>query len=276
MIYRLYTPCLELADIVLGYWYSPVPAKLYKEQLYATPLFEGMVFNFTGLVEARENEGKTACLDKTSYIMGQSKSCTRISGYHRDGGYIIGVRFRPLGLAKITGINMVQLAGNLIDAEDLWCGEMQRLYEAMEEAPDISSTIGVLEDFFKKRRHAVHPDQRLGSVAAAISLMEATKGNISCETLQKLTNTSKKSLERNFLNFHGIHPKEYLRIVRFNFARRAMEKSLESNLTGLAHNLGYFDQSHFIKEFKRFSGSTPGDYLKMIEEEHKKRSIPID
>ena len=119
MLYRLYTPCLELADIVLGYWYSPVPAKLYKEQLYATPLFEGMVFNFTCLVEARENEGRTTYLDKTAYIMGQSKSCTRISGYHRDGGYIIGVRFRPLGLAKITGINMVQLAGNLIDAEDL-------------------------------------------------------------------------------------------------------------------------------------------------------------
>jgi AraC-like DNA-binding protein len=153
---------------------------------------------------------------------------------------------------------------------------MQRLYEAMEAAPDISSTIGVLEDFLKQRRRAVYPDQRLDGVAAAISLMEATKGNISCETLQKLTNTSRKSLERNFMNFHGIHPKEYLRIVRFNFARKVMEKSLESNLTGLAHNLGYFDQSHFIKEFKRFSGNTPRDYLKIIEEEHKKRSIPID
>lgn len=276
MLYRVYTPAPELADIVVIYWYSPIAANLYKEQLYATPLFEGLVFNFANLVESRESEGRIMSMDKTAYILGQTRSYTRISGCHRNGGYIIGVRFKPLGLAKITGINMTHLTDHAIDAEDVWSGEMKLLYEAMDEAKTIESSIAVLENFLKNRRRIVRVDSRLHTVAAAISIMERNRGNLSCQMLQGLTNTTKKTMERNFMNYHGMKPKTYLRIIRFNFARRAMEHSLKTNLTELAHHLGYFDQSHFIKDFKRFSGGTPTEYLKIIEEEHKKRSIPID
>jgi AraC-like DNA-binding protein len=276
MLYRVYAPTPELADIVSGYWSAPVEPNTYSEQLYATPLFEGMVFNFTHLVETLEYAGQTACLDRTAYIFGQTKSWTRISGCNQDGGYIIGVRFKPLGLVKITGINMVHLADKAIDAEEIWGNELKWLCEAMQEAHNLESAIIILENFLKKQREKIHLHARLNHVCQALPLMKQHNGNISCETLQDLTNTTKKTLERAFLNYHGMQPKMYMRIIRFNFIRNVLERCIKTNLTELAHQLGYFDQSHFIREFKQFSGYTPTQYLKIIEEEHRKRTIPVD
>lgn len=276
MLYRIYTPRPELADIVACYWHSPIESKSQLTHRYNTPLFEGLVFNFTKLKELRQYEGKTISMYKTAYILGQTEShCTTI-GNHENGGYIIGVRFKPLGLAKITGINMVHLAGQVIDAEDVWGNKLEWLCEAMQGANSIEAATVVLERFLIAQRRTVHLHYRVKNVMQAISLMKARKGNISCKMLQDLTNTSRKTLERAFLNFHGISPKAYIRIIRFNFAKQRINSSARSNLTELASHLGYFDQSHFIKDFKKFSGQTPTGYLKTIEEERRKRTIPTD
>lgn len=276
MLYRLYAPCPELADIVVGYWFAPIDAHSRSEQLYATPLFEGIVFNFTNLVERHEYKGEKIYLDKVAYILGQTTSYSRISGCNDDGGYLIGVRFKPLGLAKIAGINMVHLADRSVDAEEIWGNEMVWLCEAMQEAGSVEGAIMVLEDFLKKQRRKIRLHSRLDSVSHSISLMEKHQGNISCETLQNLTNATKKTLERTFLNYHGIHPKTYIRIVRFNFVRKMMEQGLKTSLTDLAYQVGYFDQSHFIREFKQFSSHSPTEYLKIIEDVRRKRGIPVD
>lgn len=276
MLYRVFTPTPELIDIVACYWYAAIAPHCHSSQQYNTPLFEGMVFNFTQLKEYRQYEGKTTCMTKTAYVFGQTTSCSIISGTHEDGGYIIGVRFKPLGLAKITGINMVHLANKSIDAEDIWSRELKWLCEAMRECKSPEATILVLENFLKEQRRKVHLHDRAKHVGQAISLMKAQKGNITGEVLQNLTNISRKTLERAFVNFHGLKPKIYNRIIRFNIAAQLMDNGTHQNLTELAYRLGYFDQSHFIRDFKQFSAKTPTEYFRTIEAERSKRTIPVD
>lgn len=276
MLYRIYTPTPELANIIDCYWHAPIEANSNSTQQYNTPLFESLVFNFTKLKEFHQYEGKTTCIHKSAYFFGQTKSYTVISGTHEKGGYIIGVKFKPLGLAKVTGINMAHLTGRVVDAEDIWGNKLEWLCEAMQESNSIEAAIIVLEQFLKEQCKAVYLNPRINSVAQAIAMMKAHNGNVSCKMLQDLTNTGRKTLERAFINFHGMHPKTYIRIIRFNLAKQRMGDRHHINLTEIAHHLGYFDQSHFIKDFTKFSGQTPTGYLKTIKEERRKRTIPAD
>lgn len=63
-------------------------------------------------------------------------------------------------------------------------------------------------------------------------------------------------MERAFLKYVGYTPKHYYRIVRFNKALRQMHESKKS-LTSICYDCDYYDQSHFIKDFRQFTGTTP-------------------
>ncbi|HEY9559732.1 MAG TPA: helix-turn-helix domain-containing protein, partial [Anseongella sp.] len=63
-----------------------------------------------------------------------------------------------------------------------------------------------------------------------------------------------------FLAQVGLSPKRYARICRFNMVRELFDKDPSRNWQEVAFSLGYYDQSHFIREFKEFSGKTPHEY----------------
>jgi len=70
-----------------------------------------------------------------------------------------------------------------------------------------------------------------------------------------------------FGSFIGLTPKIFCRILRFQQARVLAEKLEAPNWAELAVSCGYFDQSHLIKDFKEFSGSTPRTYS--VQQQHK-------
>lgn len=82
--------------------------------------------------------------------------------------------------------------------------------------------------------------------------------NIACQT-----GYSHKHLVALFEKYVGVSPKSFLRILRFQKAVREMENTGKADLTRLALDCGYYDQSHFISDFKTFSGYTPLVYSKM-------------
>jgi AraC-like DNA-binding protein len=68
-----------------------------------------------------------------------------------------------------------------------------------------------------------------------------------------------KKLERLFLKYVGYTPKSYFRLLRFNRALRQIHRRKDF-LTSIALDCGYYDQSHFIKDFKQFTGLSPGRF----------------
>jgi|WetSurMetagenome_2_1015567.scaffolds.fasta_scaffold185651_2 transcriptional regulator GlxA family with amidase domain len=79
--------------------------------------------------------------------------------------------------------------------------------------------------------------------------------------LAKTHNISSRHLERKFREYSGMPPKLYSRIARFQRAVRSYGSTTHGSLTSLALDCGYYDQSHFIHEFKTFSGYSPGQYF---------------
>jgi AraC-like DNA-binding protein len=86
----------------------------------------------------------------------------------------------------------------------------------------------------------------------------------SLETVEQLSaqfNLSQRQFERKFTEYAGFTPKVYSRIIRFQSALSHYGSDYKS-LTDIAYECGYYDQSHFIHEFKEFSGYHPGQYFK--------------
>ncbi len=105
---------------------------------------------------------------------------------------------------------------------------------------------------------------RIKRIDAAIQRMYITP-QISVNELSSIACLSKKQFERLFHSFVGINPKEYTRIVRFQKALAQMQHQAgkEINQAQIAYASGYADQSHFIREFKKFCGYTPVSLLKV-------------
>lgn len=89
---------------------------------------------------------------------------------------------------------------------------------------------------------------------------------ISVTELASITCLSKKQFERLFNELVGANPKEYARVVRFQKSLKLLQHcSEDTNQAQLAYQCGYADQSHFIREFKQFSGYTPLSLLNVCK-----------
>ena len=91
----------------------------------------------------------------------------------------------------------------------------------------------------------------------AVKLIRSTGGRLSIEEVGESVGLSRKQLERKFVSTVGTTPKTFARISRFLNICHHLDKYRGSTLTRLAHECGYFDQAHFIREFSAFTGFTP-------------------
>ena len=264
MIYRKFMPCMALAEVISHFWYSKVELQGAIIQHHPTPLLQGLAFNFTKAAEHHTYNDKVVTLDKQAYFFGQPVSPREITS-HEKGIDIIGVSFRPLGIAKVTGVNMEHLADQIIAAEDIWGRAVETLCDAMQSAGSLEGAIQVLQSFLLSRYECTRLHYRVDNVNSALSLIEQSNGMISIRDLQDQTNTSRKTLERAFLHYLGLKPKFYSQIVRFNAAKAWIDRRVgQQNISGFAYDTGYYDGSHFASEFKRFSGMAPKAYIQHL------------
>lgn len=261
MIYKLYKPIPALAEIVEYYWYSKIEIDGIVVRHHPTSLLQGLAFNFNKHEENHVYNGKVLKLYKQAYLFGQP-TCSHIIS-NGSGVDILGVKFKPLGIAKVTGINMEHLADCIISAESIWGRELDILCDEMQSATNLEGSISVLEKFLLRKSTQVKLHHRVNNVENALALIKYSNGAINTQSLQYKTNTSRKTLERAFINFVGITPKLYSKITRFNAVKHFLDQETRcQNLSGLAYDLGYSDGSHLSAEFKRFSTISPGEYLK--------------
>lgn len=91
-----------------------------------------------------------------------------------------------------------------------------------------------------------------------------TAGRVSIESLAEETGYTPRYLDRSFREETGLSPKQLAKIVRFQTAVSALNAPNGRNLTEIAMDLGYYDQSHFVHDFKAFTGLTPKKYEALL------------
>ncbi len=130
--------------------------------------------------------------------------------------------------------------------------ELILLEERLCEAGSDAGRIQVVEQFLLSRLRLSTPD---ALVLAAIAMIFERHGNIRMNEMAALLHTSQSPLEKWFRKIVGATPKKFASIIRFKYILQQFRS--QTSLTSLAYESGFYDQAHFIKEFKTFTGDTP-------------------
>lgn len=133
--------------------------------------------------------------------------------------------------------------------------------EQFLEATHPQAAVDAIDQFMLSRLRPVNHDVQL---LQALHLIRITKGQIPVTELSDRVYCSQSLLEKRFRKALGLSPKKFSSLVRFNST--IYHHSPETPLTQKAYNAGYFDQAHFTREFKAFTGHPPRNVFRNLEQ----------
>lgn len=167
----------------------------------------------------------------------------------------VRVGFHPGGLFRLLGISMSEMIDASYDATEVFGNELNDVNGKLQEAKTFDVIYGVIEKFLlqkvRKLKKALPFDR------AMLELLKV-KGNLTVDQIASLACLSVRQVERVSKERIGIPPKMFARLTRFSNAYRMRENFSALSWTSIAHECGYFDQMHFIRDFKEFAGVAPG------------------
>ena len=172
------------------------------------------------------------------------------------------INFKLGGLCKIFDVLAVQFMNRIVSAEDLFGSGIKVLYEQLCTANGIEQMAESTNKFLINHLKRKSSNTYQNIINRISNLIIRNAGIIDIAQLAGQANMSIRTLERHFIKQTGITLKLLCSIARFNRAFSLKLNSPEENWTSVAQWCGYFDQMHLIREFKRFSGSTPSIFLK--------------
>ncbi len=133
------------------------------------------------------------------------------------------------------------------------------LEQKIIDAPSTQTRIEAVERFLLDKL----TDQSIADniVKSTIQALSETKGKESINSILKDDPSKRRNLERKFSKQVGISPKQLGRIIRLQAALKMMLSNKGEKLTQIAYESEYYDQAHFTKDFKEFTGTNPKEYL---------------
>ena len=174
----------------------------------------------------------------------------------------IAVRFRAGMLHRFTDLPGRELIDRVLAIDDLWGQAGRELAQRVAESDVIPERLQLIQHFLS-RQLRLEPVDNL--VERAVSLLYRESSSISIAQLAMRLNLSRRQMERRFLALTGQHPAETRRLGRFQKAVRSLLLSPATAPLDAALAQGYYDQSHFSRDFRELTGDPPGCFLKMAQ-----------
>ena len=254
MRYQEYNPPKKLARWVKLFWvFESRSSDSAIEQIVADG-FPELIIHY-GVPFARIQTGQIV-KQPAAVICGQLTRPLQLRS-SLDAG-MVGIRFQPGGMAACLSTSMQSLTDAQIPANEL-CNDIDPLIEEVGESLNDGQRVAACIRFLI---HSIRTDAEDFGVGQAVERILLSRGSISVETLADLTGKSRRSLELAFQKVIGTSPKMFCRIARFrNLYDSVSENALPADWVKVALDSGFFDQSHLIRDFRRFCGESPTSFL---------------
>ena len=257
MKYETFEPHPDLEALVKFYWTLEVPydPNNQKQKIIPDGCIE-MTFNFRDGIKRYISDDEYV-VHPRSMVMGQRTKSYFIEPVgHVDS---FAICFYPHGFANFVNTPLKDLVDMEVPVKDLFGAvRSDELEEKMIQATDAQQRIKIIEDFLLKILHDSTTIENI--VKTTVDALITSKGTSSINTILKDDLAKRRKLERNFKKQIGISPKQLWKVIRLHTALKMLLNKNE-NLTSIAYESEYFDQAHFIKDFKEFTGVTPKEFV---------------
>ncbi len=255
MNYCTIKPSKKLADYVQHFWIfegniSNDESLTIRTVANASP---ELIFHYKGTFDELTEDNQTLT-SFTSGIHGQTNRHRQFIISESFG--MIGVKLYPYALQTLFDIPAVDFSNQLPDLFSILKPDDRNIQERVFEAENNKQRVSIISEFLDARiKEFAKPE-----IVFAVQKIIRSDGGLSIKDLANNCAVSQRQFERNFKGITGFTAKSFARIIRFNALLKKANYKKQS-LTEIALDFGYYDQSHFIQDFKDFSGLNPKAYF---------------
>jgi AraC-like DNA-binding protein len=253
MQHQEFEPPEELRDTIKCFWYNRRDTGEQQSSFEVQPDgYAEIIFYFGSLRSISYNGGLQSL--PSPFMMGLLNQ--PVLFYTTNHLEIIGIRCFPWTVFDLLGLPSGK------DGVRIFEHPVARLQSTLEEcihAGRIHEALAQVKQYFLDARSGIALDSMLFKAGFA---MREANGTMPVSQVAAAAHATVRTLERNFKQSSGYTVKDVSGLIRFEQVRNQLWLYPNSNLASLAHELGYTDQSHLSREFKRYSGTTPAAFAR--------------
>ncbi len=257
MDYQVYTPSPELQPFIKCFWTlddegidPPVRQRVVPDGCME------MIFHYGDLYKQYFKDDNFIIQPKC-FVFGQITNYIEIEPTGVTG--IMAARFNPEGLIHFITVPITELENKAVEIEKVFGEKGKQLEEEVFAAIDNLTRIKLIETFLLS--FLTDPTIINAITKSCVEAILQSQGQLPVLELADKMNVNRRNLERKFISAIGMSPKQLSRVVRLQTAIKMLQQNNFTNLTSLAYENGYYDQAHFIKDFKEFTGISPRQFF---------------
>lgn len=170
---------------------------------------------------------------------------------------VFGIKFKPTGLYQMFDFSMEKYNDKVVALNETNDAGLKTIRQILSGSNTHEDNILQLNSFFERliNTRQLAP----GPVEHAVDAINKKKGMITVSELADISCLSERQFLNQFRRQVGLSPKFYARIIRLNYIFKLINEKREK-WSSLAYEAAFFDQAHFIKDFKKFTGDNPSQY----------------
>jgi len=204
------------------------------------------------------------------WISGMHKNYLSISA-HQNSEMLV-IQFKPFGAFPFFHFPIEKLNEKVLPVQEVFDGSLLQLRDQILAKATSEEKFQVAEAWLRDRfDEEKQPPNEVFEVVEAMQKAPAENGTL----LDKYPFTQKHLIDQ-FKKYIGLTPKYFQRILRFNEILQRLHKQEKISWTEIAYQCGFSDQSHFIKEFKHFSGFNPEEFILQSFNDEEPNFFPLD
>lgn len=258
MQHQEFEPPEELRDTIKCFWYN---SRDFGEQQ------SGFEVQPDGYAEIIFHFGSGCCVSyngslqplPSPFMMGLLNQ--PVLFYAKNNFEIIAIRCFPWAVFDLLGLPSGKGGVRIFEHP---IAQLQPTLNKFIQAGKIGEALAQVKQYFLAARLQVATSSMLSKAGLA---MHEANGNMPVSQVAAAAHATVRTLERNFKRSSGYTVKDVSGLMRFEQVRNKLWLHPDINLAGLAHDLGYTDQSHLSREFKRYSGVTPAAFARKAKKE---------
>jgi methylphosphotriester-DNA--protein-cysteine methyltransferase len=253
MIFKRFSPSPLLQQLIECYWIIENDDPQPHQQKIIPDGFPEIIFHY--------KDPYRICLHSNWEQQSMRLLGGQISGHffleNTGASGMVGIKLKPTALTHLFNLDMQAFTDKVVELTAAIGDRLQPLEQALHATSDHETMVALidqqLEQLLSQISYAASPVDR------AVNLIFEKKGMISVAEITIAAGVGERQLERLFKKYVGLAPKFYARIIRFSTIFEYMQQG-DPGWAGLAYEAGFYDQSHFIRNFKAFTGEDPSRY----------------